>query len=122
MFLKRQAHDILFDKEDGDAAGSDEEQKNIETRNGTRKVLRDAFQSVQVWCLPSPHAKIDGEGLMKVGDTLGGRARSHLLPVLRADNESEQRWGFEVIRYPRFDRCLVIWPGDMTAENKVSTW
>ena len=67
FFFEHQAYSILFGTEDGDAAESDEEQQKIETRNGLREKLRDAFRSIQVWCLPSPHAQIDGEAVSKNG-------------------------------------------------------
>lgn len=59
--MEKNAHDLIFGDEDSTTADTTAEEASIEGRNKTREQLRDYFQSVRVWCLPSPHAEIDGK-------------------------------------------------------------
>ena len=57
---EKEVYSIVFENEDPDDAGTDEEATAMEERNKTRNLLKKTFETVRVVCMPPPHAQIGG--------------------------------------------------------------
>lgn len=55
------AYNLIFGEESFDWTQTGERPEQIDKRNTARRELKDAFQTIRVWCLPCPHADINGK-------------------------------------------------------------
>ena len=53
-------YSIVFENEKPDDVGTDEEARGMKERNKIRDILREAFKTIRVVCMPPPHADIGG--------------------------------------------------------------
>lgn len=79
---------MLFGEEEPDADATHEDVDEIDMRNSTRAKLKKVFQEIKVWCLPQPHADINGEDKNEV---------IHIDTAV--DHRTNERLGSETIHF-----------------------
>lgn len=52
---------MLFGEEEPENDATNEDILEVQIRNLTRAKLKNIFKEIKVWCLPQPHADINGE-------------------------------------------------------------
>lgn len=57
---EEEAKKLILEQEDSKSVETDEEEAQVNSRNKARDLLYLCFRSIQVWCLPLPHPKING--------------------------------------------------------------